>query len=267
VAAGPGHPELPPQLRRLSGRLRAALFPRAATAAAATAAAASSAPATGAPATARQPAAWTRGGADLEIRRLSVSYGGVQAVDDVSLQARRGSITGLIGPNGAGKTTTFNVCSGLVKPTSGQVIIDGHNVTGLATARRARLGLGRTFQQTELFPSMTVLENLTLGCEASIAGASPWSQITVRRAERATCSSAVAAAIELCHLQGLLRVPAAALSTGQRRMVEIARCIAGPVKVLLLDEPSAGLDPAETARLGDFLQHLVQERGLGVLAI
>jgi ABC-type branched-subunit amino acid transport system ATPase component len=145
--------------------------------------------------------------------------------------------------------------------------MDGHNVSGLATARRARLGLGRTFQQTELFPSMTVLENLTLGCEASIAGASPWSQIAVRRAERAACSSAVAQAIELCHLQDLLRVPAAALSTGQRRMVEIARCIAGPVKVLLLDEPSAGLDPAETTRLGQILQLLSQERGLGVLLV
>jgi ABC-type branched-subunit amino acid transport system ATPase component/branched-subunit amino acid ABC-type transport system permease component len=246
VAAGPGQPALPGRLQRLLGR-RGAPAP-------------SPAPAVKAPAQAG------RGGADLEIRGVSVSYGGIQAVRSLSISARRGLITGLIGPNGAGKTTTFNVCSGLIKPTAGHVVFDGHDVTSAGTSRRARLGIGRTFQQPELFGSMTVLENVALGSEASAAGANPWSQVVTGRRDAAS-GPAVWSAIDACGLRDILSVPAHALSTGQRRLVEIARCLAGPARLLLLDEPSAGLDSAETARLAEILRRLKAERGLGILLV
>jgi ABC-type branched-subunit amino acid transport system ATPase component/branched-subunit amino acid ABC-type transport system permease component len=247
VAAGLGQPAVPRRLERLLSR-RPAQASRPAPPAA-------------------EPAAAGRGGGDLEIREMSVSFGGIRAVRNLSISARHGLITGLIGPNGAGKTTTFNVCSGLIKPTAGHVLFDGHDVTSAGTSRRARLGIGRTFQQPELFPSMTVLENVALGSEASIAGANPWSQVVTKRHDAARDGSAAWSAIDVCGLQDILSVPAHALSTGQRRLVEIARCLAGPARLLLLDEPSAGLDSAETARLAEILRRLKAERGLGILLV
>lgn len=208
-----------------------------------------------------------KAGADLEVREISVSYGGVRAVDSISLQARAGTVTGLIGPNGAGKTSLFNACSGLVKPASGHIVLDGRDITGLGTARRAQLGLGRTFQQTELFSSMTVLENLRLGYEAPMAGASPWAHVVASAKQRRQAEAMIAAAVELCSLEPLLAVAAGALSTGQRRTVEVARCITGPVKTILLDEPSAGLDSGESEQLAGVLRRLKEERGLGILMV
>lgn len=206
-------------------------------------------------------------GRDLEIRHLAVSFGGSKAVSDVSLKARQQRITGLIGPNGAGKTTTFNVCSGLIKPTSGGVLFGGRDVTRLGTARRARMGLGRTFQQTELFPSLTVQENLLLGCEAPAAGAKPWSQIVSSRSARLRFVSVIESVASLCGIEALLRIKAGALSTGQRRLVEIARAVSSSADLVLLDEPSAGLDSAESLQLGSVLLRLRRERGMGVLLV
>lgn len=208
-----------------------------------------------------------RPGGDLELRDITVSFGGVRAVNNVSLTARAGAITGLIGPNGAGKTTIFNVCSGLQRAAAGGVFLGGTELTGMGSARRARLGLGRSFQQTELFSSLTVLENVALGREAALAGANPVSQVLSRRSERGIRSDAVVEALEVCDLTDIADVPASTLSSGQRRIVEFARCLASPGTMLLLDEPSAGLDTAETRAFISVLSRVVRSRGLGILLV
>jgi ABC-type branched-subunit amino acid transport system ATPase component len=178
-----------------------------------------------------------------------------------------GRITGLIGPNGAGKTTTFNACCGLVRPTSGRVTLFGDDVTELPPQRRAQLGLGRTFQRMELFDSLTVQENVALGREAGLAASSPLRHIRGGRADAATVKVAVDHAIHCCDIGELRDRRAADLSTGQRRLVELARCIAGGFRIMLLDEPSSGLDKAETAAFGEILRALVDGGEVGILLV
>jgi len=203
----------------------------------------------------------------LVITDLTVRYGGNLAVDAVSLEAPLGRITGLIGPNGAGKTTTFNACSGLLRPSGGSVTLLGRDITGLGPARRARLGLGRTFQRMELFTSMTVAENVALGREGRLAGANPlWQQVGTRR-QRAEVRSATDEALEVCDIADLADQPVGALSTGQRRLVELARVYAGGYQLLLLDEPSSGLDHRESERFGAILRRLVGQNGVGILLV
>jgi ABC-type branched-subunit amino acid transport system ATPase component/branched-subunit amino acid ABC-type transport system permease component len=203
----------------------------------------------------------------LEIDGLTVGFGGLVAVDGLSLTVPPGQITGLIGPNGAGKTTVFNACSGLVTPRSGKVSLSDRDVTRLAAAKRARTGLGRTFQQMELFDSLSVLDNVLVGFEASKAGGGVYSQVIARRGERSQGLALARSLLELCGLAGLEDAQAGALSTGQRRLVELARCLAGPFSVLLLDEPSSGLDHRETEVFGRILKRVVAERGVGILLV
>ena len=205
--------------------------------------------------------------AGLAVDQLTVRFGGLVAVDDLSFEAPMGRITGLIGPNGAGKTTTFNACSGLNRPSSGRVLLHGKDVSRLSPAARARLGLGRTFQIMQLCESLTVLDNVALGRESSQAGARPISQLVARPADQRVRAVAASEALELCGITDLADRQAGALSTGQRRLVELARCLAGPFDLLLLDEPSSGLDRDETARFGEVLQRVVAERGCGILLV
>jgi ABC-type branched-subunit amino acid transport system ATPase component len=203
----------------------------------------------------------------LVAESLVVRYGGLVAVDDVSLAAPAGRITGLIGPNGAGKTTIFNACSGLVRPTSGRVLLDDTDVTSMSLPRRAQRGLGRTFQRIELWDSLSVRENVQLGREGLLAGSSPWRQLVARRSDRAEAAAAADAALETCGLLPLAGRPAGTLSTGSRRLVELARVLAGGSSMLLLDEPSSGLDDAESARFGAILRDAIASRGVGVLLV
>ncbi|MET0579295.1 MAG: branched-chain amino acid ABC transporter permease/ATP-binding protein [Ilumatobacteraceae bacterium] len=203
----------------------------------------------------------------LVVTELSVRFGGLIAVNDVSLAAPMGRITGLMGPNGAGKTTTFNSCSGLNKPTTGTVRLHGRDVSGLSPNARARAGLGRTFQIMELCESLTVADNVALGRESSQAGANVLSQLAAPRSEIRVRDLAATEALELCGIAHLADQQAGALSTGQRRLVELARCLAGPFDILLLDEPSSGLDRDETERFGTLLKRVVAERGCGVLLV
>jgi ABC-type branched-subunit amino acid transport system ATPase component len=203
----------------------------------------------------------------LGVRGLSVRYGGHLAVGDFSLSAPKGRITGLIGPNGAGKTTTFNACCGLVRATAGEITLHGRDISRFSPAARARLGLGRTFQRMELFDSMTVAENIALGREAALAGANPLRHLASVPAERAAVGESVRAAAALCGIGGLLPRSAGALSTGQRRLVELARVLAGPFDMLLLDEPSSGLNRAETERFGAVLQRVIANRDVGILLV
>jgi ABC-type branched-subunit amino acid transport system ATPase component len=203
----------------------------------------------------------------LTVDKLTVRFGGNTAVDRMTMTAPRGRITGLIGPNGAGKTTTFDACSGLLRPSEGKIRLDGRDVTRLSPARRAQRGLGRTFQRIELFDSLTVRENVVLGREAALAGSLPWRHLVGRPGAQRELSEAVDAAIDLCGIGALAGLQAGQLSTGQRRLVELARCLAGPFDLLLLDEPSSGLDASETARFGGVLREVVAERGIGILLV
>ena len=203
----------------------------------------------------------------LDVNDLVVRYGGLVAVDTVSLTVPEGGLTALIGPNGAGKTTIFNACSGLVPAASGSISLFGTDITHLPTPRRARLGLGRTFQRMELFDSMTVRQNVALGYEAGRAGRNPLRHVAAGRADRDNAAAAVAHAMAACEVSQLADRRAADLSTGQRRLVELARVMAGNFRILLLDEPSSGLDAKETARFGWLLRRLVATRGVGMLLV
>jgi ABC-type branched-subunit amino acid transport system ATPase component/branched-subunit amino acid ABC-type transport system permease component len=217
----------------------------------------------------RRPAPTVTAGAasGLSVSKLTVRFGGLVAVDDVTLAAPMGRITGLIGPNGAGKTTTFNSCSGLNRPTKGTVTLHGADVSNVSPPGRARQGLGRSFQVMELCESLTVADNVALGREAGQAGARVISQLFAPRGDILVRDLATSEAMEMCGIAELAHLQAGALSTGQRRLVELARCLAGPFDILLLDEPSSGLDHDETAKFGQILRRVVSERGCGILLV
>jgi ABC-type branched-subunit amino acid transport system ATPase component/branched-subunit amino acid ABC-type transport system permease component len=203
----------------------------------------------------------------LKVAGLRVAFGGLVAVDGVDLEAPTGRITGLIGPNGAGKTTTFNACSGLNRPSRGKVTLDGNDVSRSGPAGRARRGLGRTFQQMELFDSLTVRQNIALGNEGAQAGPNALTHMLSTPGQKRAMVDATEDALRQCDLLPMADTIVGSLSTGQRRLVELARCLAGSYRIMLLDEPSSGLDRVETARFGEILQRIVAERGVGILLV
>jgi branched-chain amino acid transport system ATP-binding protein len=186
----------------------------------------------------------------LEVRNVTVRFGGHLALADVSLSAAPGEVTGLIGPNGAGKTTLFNVVTGLLGPQRGSVRLDGEDVTGIAPYRRARRGLARTFQRLELFGLLTVGENVELAA-------------SVRRRRPGRTA---AEALELVGLSAEAGVRADELPTGKARLVELARALATGPQVLLLDEPASGQDDAETEAFRDVLLAVAGE-GIAVVLV
>lgn len=200
----------------------------------------------------------------LHASDIVVRFGGLTAVDCVSIAVDRGEIAGLIGPNGAGKTTTFGALLGLLPVAGGTVHIGGHDVTRWPAYRRARLGVGRTFQKLELFGSMTVRENLLYAAEAVSIASSPWRLL---RRFAAVDTTAVDETLDWLGLTDHADEPAASLPIGLARLVEFGRALSTDPALLLLDEPSSGLDPTETARFGDFVRVAVRERGCGVLVI
>jgi ABC-type branched-subunit amino acid transport system ATPase component len=203
----------------------------------------------------------------LIAEHLKVTYGGVTAVNDLSIEVPVGQVTGLIGPNGAGKTTTFNACSGLLRPRAGRVALFGEDISRLGPPARARRGLGRSFQRMTLCDSLSVRENVALGREAAMAGGNIVRQLYCSPGERRAIRDATDAAIARCGLDGQIDRRAGELSTGERRLVELARVIAGGFRILLLDEPSSGLDSRETEAFGRVLRSLVDASGVGILLV
>jgi branched-chain amino acid transport system ATP-binding protein len=202
--------------------------------------------------------------AHLIAAGITVRFGGLTAVDDVSVQADQGEIVGIIGPNGAGKTTLFGAVAGSLEPQAGTVRLGGRDVTGWASHRRARAGLGRTFQRLEVFGSLSVRENLAYATEAAALGSSPLRLLQRSRHRR---PDLVAEALDQLGLADVADERAADLPPGLARLVELGRALCAQPSMLLLDEPSSGLDVGETAALAAHIVDAVRTRDLGVVLI
>ncbi|HXJ83212.1 MAG TPA: ABC transporter ATP-binding protein [Candidatus Methylomirabilis sp.] len=204
----------------------------------------------------------------LSVREITMRFGGIVALDSVSFEMQEGQIVGLIGPNGAGKTTLFNCVSRLYTPDKGALLFEGHSIIDDTPHRVAARGIGRTFQNLALFPTMTVLQNVMVGVHArtrsdflSNALRLPW----VGREERAMREAAMQA-LGFLELGSVAAHPAAGLPFGTLKRVELARALAGRPKLLLVDEPAGGLNHEEVAALSVILQ-AIRERGVTVLLV
>jgi branched-chain amino acid transport system ATP-binding protein len=191
----------------------------------------------------------------LDIEHLTMQFGGVVAVNDVTMSVKQGEIHGLIGPNGSGKTTIFNVVSGYYKATSGKVSFEGKTVTGLPAHQITALGFARTFQNLRLFASMTVLDNVLVGMghhSKTALWQEFFSPAAIQREEKAFTDKAMEL-LRLLDIEESARKRATSLPYGHQRRVEIARALATRPRIVLLDEPAAGLNEAETEQLREIL--------------
>lgn len=205
----------------------------------------------------------------LRAAGITKHYGALVALDGVDLEIPRHAIVSLIGPNGAGKTVFFNILTGVDTPSSGAIWFDGRPITGLPPAEIAARGIARTFQGIRVFGQMTVLENVLVGRHSRLR-AGLWDTIFRTRGQVAEEAAAVARAHELLEFTGLARVADTAarnLPYGDQRRLEVARALASDPTLLLLDEPTAGMNPQETAATMDLIRRLRQDLGLTILLI
>ena len=204
-----------------------------------------------------------------QLRKVSVSFGGLVALDSVDVVINHGEIVGLIGPNGAGKTTLFNCVSGTQRPDKGRIIFNGRDISRTRPHQRSRLGIGRTFQTVRLFPALTVRENLLLGCHAGMRTGLfsdglrlPRSAIAQRHSH-----SQVDDLLNFLHLGEVADRNAAELPLGQQRLTEIGRALATRPRLLLLDEAASGIGKAETGDLADLFRRIRRSFDLSLLVV
>jgi branched-chain amino acid transport system ATP-binding protein len=205
----------------------------------------------------------------LNLQGVSKHFGGLRAVNDIDLTAEKGKITALIGPNGAGKTTLINLITGLYAPSKGSVFFEEKRVDHLPTHRIVEMGLARTFQLTKLFREMSVLENVMVGGHSWTRGGGFWRVLLNRpsaRCEEAKVQEYALKMLKLVHLEKLADDPAANLPHGQQRLLELARSMTTKPKLILLDEPAAGLNPREEGMLQDVLKGVI-DTGTTILLV
>jgi branched-chain amino acid transport system ATP-binding protein len=206
----------------------------------------------------------------LQLEGVVVRFGGIRALDDVSLRADAGEVLGIIGPNGAGKTTLFDVIAGIRTPNEGRVVLGGKDVTRTPPVERAHRGMRRTFQRVQAFGWLTVEDNVLAAMEWRGGGGGFLADVvgwTGRRRRERDRRSVVAEVLERCGLTAVKGELAGSLPIGTARMVEFARAIVDPPRLLLLDEPASGLDEPEAHRLGELIQSVRAESGCAVLLV
>lgn len=204
----------------------------------------------------------------LELRQIGISFGGLRAVDDLSFGIKEGSIVALIGPNGAGKTTVFNMITGVYKPTNGKIFWRDKEITGASPNRVAALGIRRTFQTIRLFSDMTVFENVRSGCH--LQAKQSWWQgllgLPSQRREEEKLSEKTMRVLKQLDLEGVMNEKAVSLSYGLQRRVELARTLVADPALVILDEPAAGLNDAESAELNQII-FSIRDAGVTVLLV
>jgi branched-chain amino acid transport system ATP-binding protein len=205
----------------------------------------------------------------LTVDQLTKSFGGVRAVDECSLTVREGTITGLIGPNGAGKTTLFNLLTGFQRPDGGRILFRGEDITGLPPHQVFRRGVCRTFQIPREFKDLTVLENLLVVPPDQTGERlwTPWLAPGKIRSEEAHLREQAARVLEQVGLTRMASEPAWTLSGGQKKLLELARALMADPKLLMLDEPGAGVNPTQMRELTRYIQWLAAERGVTILLV
>ncbi len=203
----------------------------------------------------------------LSLRHVSKSFGGIRAVHDISFDVRVGESVGLIGPNGAGKTTLFNCVCGQARNDGGEIFLQGVALSTLPTFKRARLGLGRTYQKVEMFTDMSVRDHLVVAERSRRGGGGLWKDLLNMSAVTKEEARYVAATLDLVGIASFADTSVNALGLGHCRLVELARALAAEPRILLADEPSSGLDIHETAELAAVLRTVQRERGTAILLI
>ena len=204
----------------------------------------------------------------LKVEHAFLSFEGLKAVNNVSIEVEAGSVTALIGPNGAGKTTLFNLIAGVYKPESGHIYLDGEEITGLRTFQICEKGIARTYQVIKLFGGMTVLENVLVGMHSQLKSGF-WQGVFRTKKCREEEKRAYEKAHQLLQLMGLdelAKYPASSLAYGQQRRLEIARALASNPKLLLLDEPAAGMNSTEKFQLNERIREIIK-MGVTVLIV
>ena len=195
------------------------------------------------------------------------SFGGIQAVHSITFDVGPSEIVGLVGPNGAGKTTLFNCVCGQLRPELGEIVFDGQSLAGLPTYKRARLGIGRTYQKVEVFTDMSVRDHLMVAERARQGEGRLWRDLLNLSKPTKDEVARVDATLELVGIANLAAVSVNSLGLGNCRLVELARALAAEPKILLADEPSSGLDLQETAEVANVLRTVQRERGTAVLLV
>ena len=205
----------------------------------------------------------------LEVRDFTMVFGGLHAVDGVDLTLEQGDLYGLIGPNGAGKTTVFNMLTGVYKPTRGQFFLDGENLTGKSPAQISRKGIARTFQNIRLFKNLSVLDNVKVGLHNHMHATVAEEILRLPRyfREERKMNAEAEELLRVFGLQDQLQTLASSLPYGQQRKLEMARALATHPKLLLLDEPAAGMNPNETAELMNTIRFVRERFNVTVLLI